>query len=671
MTREPSGNIRNIGIIAHIDAGKTTLTERILYYCDKIHRLGEVHDGAATMDFLPEEQERGITIASACSTCFWGDTQINLIDTPGHVDFTVEVERCLAVLDGAVGVFCAVAGVEPQSETVWRQAEKFSVPRLAFINKMDRQGADFEKAVQSLKTRLDANAVPLVLPVGAEAGFKGVIDLITMKMLVFPPEKEGREMECLEIAPENETAACAARETMLEKLAEADDEFLAIWLEGSPETDTIRKALARAVANQKIVPVFCGASLKNIGVQPLLDAIRDYLPAPRLVSAIEGQNIETDKPLGLIFKVSMENGRKSSFLRLYNGAIKEGDSLVNGRTGRQERIGRLSRVHADRREQLAVLEAGDIGIITGIRDGQTGDTLRAKSLNALLEPIRAQTPVITVALEPRNADEGNILDEALSRYLQEDPTLRLEVDEDTGMRMLSGMGELHLEVVMERLARECKIRPRSGAPQTVLRETPTRESFSNVMFDQELGKERHQGEVAVRLAPLPRASGNQVEVGSFLPEDLREARKIVPQPWLDAVLESIRDALQTGRDGWPVTDCLVTVENIVRTDGLTTLPGLRMAAAQAVRESLDKAACVSLEPIMEVEITCPDDFLGPALNLFGQCSGKVENLEERGGVKRISGLAPLRELFGFSTRIRSATQGRAGFSMTFKKFDRP
>lgn len=671
MTSKPAGNIRNIGIIAHIDAGKTTLTERILYYCNKIHRLGEVHDGAATMDFLPEEQERGITITSACSTCFWDDTQINLIDTPGHVDFTVEVERCLAVLDGAVGVFCAVAGVEPQSETVWRQAEKFAVPRLAFINKMDRQGADFEKAVESLKTRLGANAVPLVLPVGAADDFRGVIDLITMKMLVFPAENEGREMTSLEIAPENREAANTAREEMLTKLAEADDGFLEVWLEGAPDEAGIRAALARAVASGKIIPVFCGTALRNMGVQPLLDAICAYLPPPQSLLSVAGHDVQAEKPLGLIFKVSMENGRKSCFLRLYNGAIREGDSLVNGRTGKQERIGRLSRIHADRREQMDVLKAGDIGIITGVRDGQTGDTLRDKTLSALLEPIRSQTPVITLALEPRNADEGKILDEALGRYLEEDPTLRLEVDEDTGMRMLSGMGELHLEVVLERLARECKIRPRSGQPQAVLREAPAGEGFAEVVFDRDLGKERHQGAVAVRLAPLPRSAGNQVETGSFLPENPQEARKLLPQPMLDAVLESVKDALQTGRNGWPVTDCLVTVENIVRTEGLTTIPGLRMAAAQAVREALEKAACVSLEPIMAVEMTCPDDFLGSALNLFGQCSGKVESLEESGGVKRIAGLAPLRQLFGFSTRIRSATQGRAGFSMTFKKFDHP
>lgn len=671
MTREPSGNIRNIGIIAHIDAGKTTLTERILYYCDKIHQIGEVHDGAATMDFLPEEQERGITIASACSTCFWDGVQINLIDTPGHVDFTVEVERCLAVLDGAVGVFCAVAGVEPQSETVWRQAEKFSVPRLAFINKMDRQGADFEKAVESIRTRLGSNAVPLTLPVGAEEAFRGVIDLITLKMLVFPTEHEGREVKILEIAPEDLEAANAARAAMLEKLAEADDGFLEAWLEGTPGEAEIREALARAVANRKIVPVFCGAALRNIGAQPLLDAICAYLPPPRLLKTVAGRSIQTDKPLGLIFKVVMENGRKSCFLRLYNGSLREGDSLVDGRTGKQERIGRLSRIHADRRERLVALEAGDIGIITGIKDGQTGDTLRDKTLDVLLEPIHPQTPVMTIALEPRNADEGKILDEALARYLEEDPTLRLEMDEDTGMRMLSGMGELHLEVVLERLARECKIKPRSGQPEAVLRETPSRESFSDVVFDRELGKERHQGAVALRIGPLPRASGNRVALGSFLPENSQEARKILPQPWLDAVLESVKDALQTGKDGWPVTDCLVTVENIVRTDGLTTIPGLRMAAAQAVREALEKAACISLEPIMEVEMTCPDEFLGAAINLFGQCSGKVENLEESGGVKRISGLAPLRRLFGFSTRIRSATQGRAGFSMTFKKFDHP
>lgn len=677
MTETPAANIRNIGIIAHIDAGKTTLSERMLFYCKKIHRLGEVHDGAATMDFLPEEQERGITITSACTTCYWKGTQINLIDTPGHVDFTVEVERSLRVLDGAIGIFCAVAGVEPQSETVWRQAEKFRIPRLAFINKMDRTGADFDKAVLSLKERLKANAVPVTLPIGSGNGFKGIIDLLKMEKIIFNPADCGATMFREALDETELEIAQNAREKLLENLADADDKFLELWLEGAHAEADIKEALKRAVQNLRITPVFCGTALRNAGVQPLLDGICSYLPSPDLpreIRKIYDQdsriNRETELPLALIFKISMENGRKNCFLRLYSGAIREGDTLINGRTGKTERIGRLSRLHADRREQLDMLSAGDIAIATGIRDGKTGDTLRHKNIETLLEPIRAQEPVLTLALEPRNADEGKILDEALARYLEEDPTLKLENDEESGMRMLSGMGELHLEVVLDRLKREYGIQPRSGQPQAVLRETAGGTASADVIFDREIGKEHHQGEVALTLSPLPRNSGIRVETGSFLPRDPQEARKMLPPLFLDAVREGISDALQTGTGGWPITDVLAVIENVKKTDGLTTLPGLRMAATQAVAEAIEKAACFTLEPIMKMDITSPDEFLGASINLFSQCGGKVESVEDEGEVKHISGIAPLRQLFGFSTKLRSATQGRAGFSMHFYQFDR-
>lgn len=673
-------DLRNIGIIAHIDAGKTTLSERILFYCQKIHRLGEVHDGAATMDFMPEEQERGITITSACTSCKWNNTRINLVDTPGHVDFTIEVERCLRVLDGAVGVFCAVGGVEPQSETVWRQSEEFGVPKLVFINKMDRIGANFDSVVNAIQERLGANPVPIIIPVGQGDNFRGVIDLLNMEKIVFDQEDQGRTYTKYDLSEEEKSLAIPWRENLLEKLAEADDEFLALWLEASTGIEDIKAALRRATIKRALSPVFCGSALRNIGVQPLLDAIGDYLPSPVecpvMIQKADGSKtiVKADihgQTLALVFKVIMDNARKNCFLRLYSGTLREGDILVNARTGKQDRIGRLYRIHADRREQLQELEAGDIAAVTGLRDAVTGDTWRSKDSHEVLETIQTYSPVLTLALEPKNADEGKVLDEALGRYLEEDPTLKMEVDEESGLRMLSGMGELHLEVLLERLSREYKIKPRAGQPQVILRETINSTADADVIFDKELGKERHQGEVEVRVQPRQRGSNNLVKIGNFLPEDKTEARKILPQPMIQAVLDGVNDGLQNGVLGWPMVDVEVEITDIKRTENLTTVPGLRMAAGQALREALDKASPVSLEPIMRLEITTPEEYLGAVINLFNQNSGKVEELEDAGGIKRVSGLAPLRKLFGFSTRLRSATQGRAGFTLSFQKFDQP
>lgn len=671
--------LRNIGIIAHIDAGKTTLSERILFYCQKIHKLGEVHDGAATMDFLPEEQERGITIASACTTCEWNKHRINLIDTPGHVDFTMEVERCLRVLDGAVGVFCAVGGVEPQSETVWRQSEEFKVPKIAFINKMDRTGANFEAVLGAMEERLFANPCALVIPAGQGESFEGVIDILAMEKLTFDAADQGRTVLKSKLGENEKAAAETWREKLFDKLGDADDMFLSAWLEGCLTENDIKNAIAKAAQKRQITPVFCGSALRNAGVQPLLDGICRYLPsplqcAPAIAHLPNGSQAEivpdaSKETLGLVFKVSMENARKNCFLRLYSGKLREGDLLFNARTAKQERVGRLFRMHADRREQLDELCAGDIAQAAGFKDASTGDTLRSKNSKEVLEPINSYDPVLTLALEPRNADEGKILDEALSRYLEEDPTLKLVQDEDSGIRMLSGMGELHLEVLLERLEREYKIRPRTGQPQAVLKETITAAASASVNFDKELGKERHQGEVELAVEPKDRSSGNEIAAGSFLPEDKTQARKLLPLPMQEAVREGISDGLMNGILGWPVTDIKVTITNIKKTDGLTTLPGLRMAAALALRAALESAAPVTLEPVMSVEMTTPEEYLGAVINLFNQAGGKVENLEDTGGIKRVCGDAPLRNLFGFSTRLRSATQGRAGFMLTFRTFD--
>lgn len=672
--------LRNIGIIAHIDAGKTTLTERILFYTRKIHRMGEVHEGTATMDFMPEEQERGITITSACTTCHWKDRVINIIDTPGHVDFTIEVERCLRVLDGAVGVFCAVAGVEPQSETVWRQSEQFGVPKLAFVNKMDRPGADFDRTVQAIRTRLGANAVPVTIPVGSGADFSGVIDLIRAKVLSFLEDDEG--MTVSESAPEGDLKeACSkARDHMLESLADVDDVFMEKYLEGSVTEDDIRSAMRRAVLARTFTPVLAGSALGNKGVQPLLDAICDFLPSPCDLPPVKGLDakgesvsvpLTEDGPfVGLVFKVVMEDGRKTAFLRVYSGRFDEGDSLTNVNRGKDDRVGRIYRLHADHREQLKSASAGDIVAVVGLRSAHTGETY-AKGIDVRLEAIESYAPVITLALEPRNADEGKVLDEALARYTEEDPTLLFHFDEETGMRTISGMGELHLDVTLERMRREYHISPRVGAPEVIMRETITGTGEGDCVFDRELGKVQHFGHVSVSVAPRPRGAGNTVKPGSFLPEDKIAAAKVIQKELLAAALEGATDALQSGDlTGYPVVDVAVTITGIERRDGVASEPGCRMAAAQALKQALAAASPVILEPVMNVTISCPEAELGSAISLFGTLGGKIDEMEDNSGQKVVHGTASLRKLFGFSTKLRSATQGRAGLVMSFSRFDR-
>ncbi len=669
--------IRNIGIMAHIDAGKTTLSERMLFYCQKIHKLGEVHDGAATMDFMPEEQERGITITSACTTCHWRGISINLVDTPGHVDFTMEVERCLRVLDGAVGVFCAVGGVEPQSETVWRQSESFGTPKLAFVNKMDREGANFGEVLEAMRKRLGANPAAINIPLGQGADFRGVLDLVSNEKLTFDPATEGRIVKRAPFSPDEEALAAPWRDKLHEVLAEADDAFMELWLEGEFTQADIRQAIRRATISRKLTPVLAGSALRNSGVQPLLDAVAEYLPSPLDSPPVIGETAKGEclikpepaaNPVALVFKVVMDGARKNAFIRLYSGIIREGLSLCDARTGKVDRVGRLLRLHADRREQIDELGPGDIACVVGLREARTGDTYCPKDSIVALEPIQSYAPVMTLALEPLNADEGKILDEALARYAEEDPTLKFGVDEDSGLRTLSGMGELHLDVTLERLAREYKISPRPGQPQVVLRETVSKSGKALVNFDRELGKERHQGEVEVEISPRERGSGNALT--DFLPENEQEARKILPAPMRQAVREGLEDALSSGIvSGWPVTDITVHISRINRQEGATTLPGLRMAAAQALREAALKAGPVTLEPIMEVKIDTPEPFLGAVINLFNQTGGRVEDISDHAGNKVACGIAPLRKLFGFATRLRSATQGRAGFSLTFKAFD--
>ena len=677
MSKDPMKQLRNLGIIAHIDAGKTTLSERILFYTSKIHRMGEVHDGTATMDFMPEEQERGITIAAAASTCHWKDWTLNLIDTPGHVDFTIEVERSLRVLDGAVGVFCAVGGVEPQSETVWRQSESFGVPKLAFINKMDRVGADFAAVVDALRERLGATPAALTIPLGEGPDFYGVADVIAMKKLIFDEDSQGRSMEVLELEGDELEAAQMWREKTLETLGENDDEFMEKYLEEAYSDGDIHAALQRATLARKITPVLCGSALKNAGVQPLLDAVGRYLPSPADVPAPRATSADGSKEkvvdispaapfCGLVFKVLMDGGRKTALLRIYSGTLKEGDSVRNIALAKDERISRMFRMDADQQEQLSEAASGDIIAVIGLRSARTGDTVAAHGQDILLEDLQAVKPVISMALEPRNADEGKTLDEALARYAIEDPTLGVSQDEGSGNRIISGMGELHLEVILERMRREYNISPRAGQPQVVARETVRIEAEGSGLFDRELGTVHHVGEVALAIAPAERDSGNVVRLSDALAH--ADPKEAIPRALVEEVLQGINDSLLSGpQTGYPVQDVIVTV-TAIRKEGATTA-GCRMAASMAVRDAMEKARATVLEPIMDVEIIAPEEALGSSISLFQNCGGKVEELGERGGMRYLAGVAPMRKLFGFSTSLRSATQGRAGFTLRFKHYD--
>ncbi|GFK94576.1 Elongation factor G [Fundidesulfovibrio magnetotacticus] len=676
MATHPPGSrkgieaLRNIGIIAHIDAGKTTLTERILFYAGKIHRMGEVHEGTATMDYLPEEQERGITITSACTTCFWDGRQVNIIDTPGHVDFTIEVERSLRVLDGAVGVFCAVAGVEPQSETVWRQSEHYRVPKLAFVNKMDRPGADFEAVLDSMRRRLGANPLPVQFPLGAGADFSGVADLITWEKITFPDGSPNREP----LSAAEAAMADPWRVKLLETLAEHDDALMEAYLGGEDiPAANLRTVLRRACVARAVTPVLTGSALRNVGVQPVLDAVLDYLPSPLDIAPQVGVHAHTGKsvelppdpkaPLSaLVFKVIMEAGRKLALARVYSGTLAEGADALNATQGKVERLGRLFHLHASQKEPLAKAGPGEIVALAGMKLPRTGDTLCDKAHPVLLESISQYRPVISMALEPRNTEELDRLKEAVQRVLLEDPTLTLIHDEETGQLILSGMGELHLDVVLERIRREHGLSPRAGKPQVVCQETVTREARGEAEFHRELGGQKHYGQVTLSVAPLAREKGREIHV----PMDA----KAWPKAWLDAVAEGLEDGLNAGAlQGFPVLDVSVRVESLGRLEGESSAVGYRMAASQALKTALGAAGPALLEPIMELEIAVPDDFVGDVIGLLGSKGAKIENLFDRGGQKVVQALTPMRRLFGFSTELRSATQGRAGMVLRFSRFD--
>ncbi len=676
MKRTPKINtIRNIGIIAHIDAGKTTVTERVLYYTGKSHKIGEVHDGEAVMDWMPDEQERGITITSAVTTCQWNQTDIQLIDTPGHVDFTIEVERSLRVLDGAVGVFCAVGGVEPQSETVWRQADKYHVPKIAFVNKMDRVGADFYNVVDEIKSRLGALPLVLQIPIGAEDRFEGVVDLVRMQRIIWDDDSLGASFETHDIADDADEGVRRYRERLLETLAEVDDGIMEAYLaDETIDAAAIQTAVRQATIGLKLVPVLCGSALKNKGVQPLLNAVVDYLPSPLDVPPIAGVHPETNAavecpskdsaPLAaLIFKVALMEGRKMSFARVYSGKLTAGGEVYNPSRQAKERVSRILVMHANKRERIDIAAAGGIVGIVGLKTSSTGETLCDAANPVLLEEIEFYQPVISVAIEPKTHSDQEKLEQVLGKFLDEDPTLKVKIDEDTGQTILSGMGELHLEVITHRMQREFNTHVNVGKPQVVYRETIEAPCTGEAVFDKEVAGQKHYGRVQLRLVPQSRGAGNSF-VNELPPDQL-------PATSAAAVEAGVMESLESGTlMGYPVVDVQAILTDGEYRESLSTELAFRVSASMAVKEALRDGQPYLLDPIMRVEVFVPETFMGDVIGDLNARGGKVESIDHRMGIQAITASVPLARMFGYSTALRSATQGRGTFSMHFSHFDR-
>ncbi|WP_035236495.1 elongation factor G [Desulfobacter vibrioformis] len=666
--------IRNIGIMAHIDAGKTTVTERILYYTGRSHKIGEVHDGEATMDWMQDEQDRGITITSAVTYCQWKGATIQIIDTPGHVDFTVEVERALRVLDGAIGVFCAVGGVEPQSETVWRQADRYKVPRMVFINKMDRTGADFFAACDSIREKLAANPVMIQVPIGAEDHFQGVIDLLTMEQIAWNDETLGAEYTAGPIKDEFRELAEEYRDKLLEAVSELDDAIMEKYLgEEEISVDELRAAIRAATIRRAMVPVLCGSALRNKGVQPLLDAIDYYLPSPKDVPPVKGEHPETGEILefrpekngplaALIFKVSMIEGRKLSFARIYSGKIASGGDVFNPGLNRNEKLSRILRMHANKRERLDEASAGDIIGIVGLKDSGTGDTLCNSDHPVFLEKMEYAQPVISIAIEPKTHADQEKLDDVLAKFMIEDPTLKTNKDEETGQTILSGMGELHLEIIISRMVKEFNTSVNVGKPQVVYREIITAPATGQAVFERDIQGKSHYANVTVTLNPLGRGQG--VVFKSLVPDE-----KIAPQ-YIPGIEAGIRASLEGGfLKGYPIVDVEIVLADGFSEEGKVSELGFGVCASMAVKEALKKAKMALLEPIVDVEVFVPDANMGDAIADLNARGGRVESITPKSGIQAIKAVAPLSRMFGYSTALRSATQGRGTFTMQFKSFD--
>jgi elongation factor G len=670
----PLAKTRNIGIIAHIDAGKTTVTERVLFYTKKIYKIGEVHEGAATMDWMPQEQERGITITAAATTCSWDDHRINIIDTPGHVDFTVEVERSLRVLDGAVVVFDGVAGVEPQSETVWRQADKYRVPRICFINKLDRTGADFWRCVDMIRERLGARPVPIQLPIGMEEKFRGIVDLISMKAIVYKAEDLGAEEEIIDIPADLLEAAKAQREKMVEAVAEMDDELTHKYLEGHDlSAADIKRGLRLGTLQSRIVPVLAGSALKNKGVQPVLDAVVDYLPSPLDVPPVVGihpvthaeiiQLVDDSAPFSaLAFKIAADPYvGKLAYFRVYSGQLKAGSYVLNAAKGKKERIGRILQMHANHREEIDVVYAGDIAAAVGLKETFTGDTLSDPDHPVVLENIVFPEPVIEVAIEPKTKADQDKLGIALQRLAEEDPTFRVHTDEESGQTRIAGMGELHLDVLVDRMVREFKVAANVGRPRVSYRETIRRVAEGNYRHVKQTGGKGQYGHVVIKIEPNEPGKGYE-----FVDKIVGGT---IPREYIRPIDMGIKEALETGPyAGYPMVDVKVTLFDGSFHEVDSSEMAFRIAASMALKEAAAKASPVILEPLMRVEVTLPEQFLGDVIGDINARRGHIEAMESRSTTQVIRARVPLAEMFGYATDLRSMTQGRASYSMELSHY---
>ena len=666
---------RNIGIMAHIDAGKTTTTERILYYTGVSHKIGEVHDGAATMDWMEQEQERGITITSAATTCFWKDHRVNIIDTPGHVDFTIEVERSLKVLDGSVAVFCSVGGVEPQSETVWRQADKYGVPRMAFINKMDRIGADFTRGVEMIRDRLGANPIPIQIPIGAEDLFRGVIDLVQMKAIIWDNEAMGANYEVTDIPAELLDDAKAAREVMLEEISSVDEVLMEKYLGGEELTiEEIKSGIRNATMSLQINPVVCGSAFKNKGVQTLLDAVIDYMPSPLDVKPMPGVHPDTGEELtraaddsapfaSLAFKVMTDPFvGQLTFFRVYSGVAEAGAHVVNATKGKKERFGRILKMHANKREEIKEVYSGDIAAAVGLKYTTTGDTLCDAKSPCILESMEFPEPVIHIAIEPKTKSDQQSMGLALGKLVQEDPSLRVKTDEETGQVIISGMGELHLEVIVDRMRREFKVEANIGAPQVAYRESITKTVEVQGKFVRQSGGRGQYGDCWLRLEPLEPGSGFEYV----------DAIKggVIPKEYIPSVGAGAEAAAKNGIiAGFPLVDIRVTCFDGSYHDVDSNEMAFKIAGSMGLKEGAAKAKPVLLEPIMAVEVVAPEEYLGEVMGDLSSRRGRVSGMESRGGAQVVNAHVPLSSMFGYSTDLRSSTQGRATYTMTFDHYD--
>jgi elongation factor G len=676
MGRElPLQRTRNIGIMAHIDAGKTTLTERILYYTGKTYKIGEVHEGTAEMDWMEQEKERGITITAAATTCSWKHTRVNIIDTPGHVDFTMEVERSLRVLDSAVAVFDGVAGVEPQSETVWRQADRYHIPRVCFINKMDRIGADFEHCLRMIREKLFAQPLPVQIPIGQEDSFRGVIDLVTMKALVWN-EGTGEEFVEQEVPADLKEKADRYREGMIELLSERDEELMEKYIEGvAPTEDELRASIRKSTVATLLFPVFCGSALRNKGVQPVLDAIVDYLPSPRDLKPVEGHNpADHDDILtreagdkepfaALVFKLRADPYvGKLSYIRVYSGHLKTGDTVLNVSKNKKERIGRLLRMHANDREELDEVFTGDIVAIVGLKTARTGDTLAVESAPILLEKMEFPEPVISIAIEPRTKADQEKLSAALTRLEEEDPTFRLKTDPDTGQNLISGMGELHLEIIVDRLLREFNVKANVGKPQVAYKETITRKTRSEHTYIRQIAGKDQYGHVVIEMEPLKPGSG-------FIFEN-RLKSGVLPEQLITAINDGLLDSMEGGViAGYKMVDVKVSLLDSAFIDGQSVDVAYRIAANIALKDGARKADPALMEPIMKLEVVSPDEYTGDIINDINSRRGRIEGIDMNGKLKSIHAMVPLSEMFGYATSLRSLSQGRASQTLQFSHFD--